>query len=195
MAQLADGTRLIRLPAEISGGDMVHLAATPVTNAQYRRFLEATGYASPPTWARAAFRRPDAPVVGVTWFEAMAYAAWCGGDLPSRAEWEWAATGGDPGVEYGTAQGRLSQAMAHFGVALGEGAPCPSEAYPPNRLAFSGMCGNTWDWCRTSDGSHQVICGGGYMDAALFCRARAAYRNAAIDRDCCVGFRIRIVLR
>ena len=196
--QLDDGTRLILLEGTGRNGesrDEVYLAATPVRNDQYRRFVEATGYPPPPTWRREEFRIPEAPVVGVTWFEAKAYAAWVGGDLPTQAEWEWAATGGDTSVEYATASGALAGGAAYFGVRLDEGAPAPNLAYPANRLGFYGMCGNTWDWCSDGDGPHRIIRGGGYMDAARFCKTRAAYRNAPIDRDCSVGFRIRAVAR
>src|SRR5262249_21468342 len=118
-----------------------------------------------------------------------------GGDLSTQQEWEWAATGGDPRVEYATRDGRLAEGEAHFGVRFAEGAPLSSLAYPSNRLGFYGMCGNTWDWCSTRDGPHRVICGGGYMDSVQFCRARVGYRNAPIDPDCCVGFRIKVVVR
>jgi len=184
----ADGSRLIRI------GEDVYLAATPVTNEQYRVFTEAAGYQGPPTWDEAAFRERDAPVVGVTWFEAMAYAAWIGADLPSREEWRFAASAGKARREYATADGRLSPEAANYGAAFGGGAPCANSAYDPNPLGFYGLSGNSWDWCSTAEGAHRAICGGGYMDSPDFCRVTATYRNAPIDRDCCVGFRVRVTV-
>lgn len=196
---LHDGSRLIRLPGATSAATGppadAYLSATPVTNEQYRRFVAATGYPAPPTWRFAVFRKREAPVVGVTWYEAMAYAARVGGELPAQEEWERAATGADPGVVYATTDGRRPEEVAHFGILPGEGAPVENAAHPPNRLGFYGMCGNTWDWCSTPCGPHKIIRGGGYMDSAFFCRARAWYRNAPIDRDCSVGFRIKLVVR
>jgi sulfatase-modifying factor enzyme 1/TIR domain-containing protein len=192
-----DGSRLLRVPGGCGGGSEAHvyMSATPVTNGQYRIFIDETGYPPPPAWQGPAFRLPDTPVVGVSWFEAMAYAAWVGGELPTQQEWRRAASGGNPRVEYATWNGRLSRCTAHFGNPFGVGAPQVSCAYRPNSSGFYGMCGNTWDWCSTHDGPHHVICGGGYMDSAPFCRVMASYRNAPLDRDCCVGFRIKLVSR
>jgi hypothetical protein len=195
--KLSDGSRLIRLPDNSSRSreraHALYIAATPVTNNQYREFVGATGLPTPVTWRFAKFTSAEAPVTGVTWFQAMAYAAWIGGDLPTEEEWEAAATG-DSNIEYATSNGQISDGAAHFGVPFAEGSPRPSLAYSPNPLGFYGMCGNTWDWCSTADGDHRRICGGGYMDSARFCKVKAVYRNAPIDADCSVGFRIKVAM-
>jgi formylglycine-generating enzyme required for sulfatase activity len=193
---LEDGARLIRLPspADLTGrsGSSTFLAATPVTNLQYARFLSDTGYPSPPTWTDERFRIAAAPVVGVTWFEACAYSIWAGVGLPTRDEWMRAASGADARVEFATADGRIADDTAHFGGEFATGAPTAVQAHPPNPAGFYGMCGNTWDWCSSREGPYRIVCGGGYMDASKFCRTDTTYRNSPIDRDCCVGFRIKL---
>jgi formylglycine-generating enzyme required for sulfatase activity len=70
---------------------------SPVTNAEYLAFVEATG-ARPP-WPGGGFPRERAnhPVVGVNCREARAYAQWTGKRLPSAEEWEVAAQSAQPG--------------------------------------------------------------------------------------------------
>lgn len=65
----------------------------PVTNKQYAAFLEATGHPVPGFWNDARYNGSNQPVVGVTWQDANAYAAWLGKKLPTEVQWEFAARG------------------------------------------------------------------------------------------------------
>ncbi len=75
--------------------DAFYIDKYEVTNAQYQRFMEETGTPPPDFWTDAMLNQPDQPVVGVTWYQAKAYAEWAGKRLPSEAEWEKAARGTD----------------------------------------------------------------------------------------------------
>jgi len=82
------------------------IARWPVTNAEYRAYVEATGASPPPWWSDPRFSHPDQPVVGVSWFEAQAFCEWLSARhaavirLPFEAEWEKAARGGLDGARY-----------------------------------------------------------------------------------------------
>ena len=82
------------------------VALTPVTNAEYACFLEATGHEPPGFWGDPRFTTPDCPVVGVSWLDAVDYCAWLSEvtgyacRLPTEAEREYAARGGVDGMRY-----------------------------------------------------------------------------------------------
>jgi len=65
----------------------------PVTVAEYKRFMEETGAPMPRFWRDPNYNGPNQPVVGVSWEQANAYAAWAGKQLPTEAHWEFAARG------------------------------------------------------------------------------------------------------
>lgn len=69
------------------------IARRPVTNAEYRAFMDETSEIAPGTWRYSDMPAPDAPAQGIDWTAAVAFARWAGARLPFEAEWERATRG------------------------------------------------------------------------------------------------------
>lgn len=186
------------------------LDKTEVTNAQFERFIKATGYktiaeiaptskefpTAPPEnlvagstvftptdkpvrlddifqWWRyqkgADWRHPQGPtsnikgkshypVVHIAYPDAVAYAKWAGKRLPTEAEWEFAARGGQAGNTYtwGNELQRNGKWMANIyqgkfpmkdDACDGFAGIAPVGKFPPNRFGLYDMSGNVWEWC------------------------------------------------
>lgn len=83
------------------------------------------------------------PVVGVTWYGAMAYAKWVGKRLPTEAEWEIASRGGLPESIYPTGS-QIDRTQANFFSAD----TTSVGSYPPNDYGIYDMPGNVYEWCQ-----------------------------------------------
>jgi formylglycine-generating enzyme required for sulfatase activity len=135
--------------------DAFYIDKYEVANAQYRKFIEATGRPEPKLWSDAAHNQPNQPVVGVTWYDAMAYAAWAGKRLPTEAEWEKAARGGLVGKKYpwgdeppdAGGQYRANFDLEAANILKGYSGTLPVGSLSSNGYGLYDMAGNVWEWC------------------------------------------------
>ncbi len=128
------------------------VALTPVTNAEYAHYLDDTGYDPPRFWDDERFNRSSQPVVGISWFDAVAYCEWLSQllgrncRLPSEAEREYAARGGKEGWLYPWGDEVLSDGPFAFGAA-GTDRPLPVGSTAPNGFGLYHMGENVHEWC------------------------------------------------
>jgi serine/threonine-protein kinase len=140
--------------------DAFYMDRTPVTNREFARFVEVTGY-RPTDAAAARFipallngklgkREENHPVAYVSWFDARAYATWAGKRLPSEAEWEKAARGAD-GRKYPWGRLEPSKVRANYGNK--DGGTVAVGSYPAGASPYGvlDMAGNVWEWCEDFD--------------------------------------------
>jgi iron(II)-dependent oxidoreductase len=148
-----DAGRHDERPAHAVRVRAVLLARFPVSNREYAAYLTETAAMPPRFWDDARFNDPDQPVVGVSWFDAVAYCRWLTQitgrvhRLPTEAEREWAALGGLPRARYpwGDAEPELSGAWAR-GTA-GQDRPVRFSGAAPNGYGLCQMQDNVHEWC------------------------------------------------
>jgi formylglycine-generating enzyme required for sulfatase activity len=146
----------------------------PVTNSEYARFVEADGYRhraywteagwrevaqerrEPRFWENPRFNKANQPVIGLSWYECVAYCRWLSAHtgrshrLPTEAEWERAARG-DDGRKYPWGDvfdpNRLNARAGDQKVYCST----PVGIYPHGVSPFGlfDCAGNTWEWCAT----------------------------------------------
>ena len=135
-------------PAHTVHLTVYYIGKTPVTNQEYREFVQCTGYRAPIHWQRGTFPTGMGkhPVTNVTWRDACAYAAWRGAKLPTEAEWEKAARGTDERpYPWG---GRFTEGERCNASGL-IGTTTPVDEFPEGRSSYEDwdMAGNVYEWC------------------------------------------------
>jgi formylglycine-generating enzyme required for sulfatase activity len=189
----------------------------PVTNEQYARFIDETGWPAPRSFADRRFNDPAQPVVTVSWEDTAAFMRWLTGKLPgivarlpTEAEWEHAARGAD-GRRYPWGNEPPDESRATFALSVDSGRPAVVGHTPDGVSPFGvrDLAGNVWEWCldtyaryaqirESVDPCHQgdarggsrVVRGGSWFNPAG--NLRSAFRNWGHPRDQFryVGFRV-----
>jgi len=194
-----------------------YMAKTPVTNAQYAAFVEATGHRQPERWKQGKIPKgkEDHPVLWVSWRDSVAYCQWLAETtgkpyrLPTEAEWEKAARGPD-GHIYPWGDESPNESLLNFNGNVGDTTPVGS--YPDGVSPYGAydMAGNAWEWCATKWGKSypydvqedewtaeylegtniRVVRGGSFVDGQYSARCARRYRYYPDYRLLHYGFRV-----
>ena len=146
-----DGGREDERPAHRVSLPAFRAVVAPVTNAEYSRFVRATGAAPPRFAGDARFSADQQPVVGVSWFDAVAYCEWMTSligtryRLPTEAERERAARGGASG-DWPWEGEHLEAHPLYDQIARLDRPHAPSAACA-NDLGLWCMAENMHEWC------------------------------------------------
>jgi formylglycine-generating enzyme required for sulfatase activity len=148
------------------------IAKYPLTNAQYAKFIQANGYSQrqwwsaegwsekeknawtePLYWHDTKWNKPDHPIVGVSWYEAIAYCQWISEvigetiSLPTEQQWQRAAQG-DTDWYYAWGP-RFEEGFCNWDTE-GTSAVTQFEGKGDSIFGVVDMNGNVWEWCLTN---------------------------------------------
>jgi formylglycine-generating enzyme len=194
--------------------DPFYISIAEITNAQYGRFLKATGYRAPLYWQDQNLNGPKQPVVGVTWNDAVAFCQWLTKitgvthQLPTEDQWETAARGGllsqpypwgakapDAGGVYRANYRTTSPGATGFPFTA------PVGAFRANGYGLFDMAGNVAEWCQDSyvpvsnggpfkPGALRLLKGGSFLSGPRDLRNAARQSAPPSYADGYIGFRV-----
>ncbi len=227
-----DGRENDEVQHEVTISKDFYISKYEVTNAQYAKFLNAEGNKEEGgvTWInlenekcqiekdgevfKAKEGKENYPVIYVSWYGAKAYAEWIGGQLPTEAQWEYAARGGHNATPTLYAGNNTITDVAWY---LENSKNTDNEMYEgkgthivgtktANELGLHDMSGNVWEWCDdwygaystdavtdpigADSGTNRVFRGGSWCDDAKYCRVAFRFNFKPVYRSGYVGFRV-----
>lgn len=225
-----DLDKLVEIPDRGLGYSFV-IGKYPVTNFEYRKFVEAGGYerdrpwwseqakkeieswrnwpSAPAWWDDPKWNRDTFPVVGVSWYEALAYCAWLEEQrrqdgkleagrivtLPTAEEWA-AATNGPGSGTYPWGDGEDASRLNCKESGFGRTTPAhlhPAQCQEPELF---DLVGNAWEWTVDPDQSYKgafVLVGGAYWTNLENATSAARFRYSPWFRYYFIGFRVVLV--
>ena len=195
-----------------------YLAFANETKSRYPEWLEAgsqyninTGTDDHYKKLGTALREENNPIVGISWDDAVAYCAWLsarnGGQyrLPTEAEWEYAARGGQQSKGYTYSGSNTLDEVGWYSSNAG-GKTHAVGGRKANELGLFDMSGNVWEWCGDwygtypagaqtnptgpAKGDYRVYRGGGWHNDPRGCRAANRSDDPPTNRAYYLGFRL-----
>jgi len=153
--------------------DSYYIGIYPVSNRQYKRFVDETGHRPPnvadygkAVWEGNTYPEEygDHPVVCVSWSDAVTYCKWSGLSLPRESEWEKAARGRDGRIyPWGDI---LDENLCRYCGSRSSEETCKVWQYPEGKSPYQllNMSGNVWEWCEDwyDEKAYERYAGGDY---------------------------------
>lgn len=185
------------------------MSRAPVTNDQYRIFVESVGYQAPGHWVdgRVPPGREKHPVTYVDWHDAQAFCLWAGVRLPTEAEWEKTARGID-GRTWPWGEKPPTATTTNYDNNVGDTSPIDGYSEGSSPYNALDMGGNVWEWTATLylpypylvDDGREDACsperrslgGGTYLHPARNVRCADRHASFPTARDVYIGFRVAI---
>ena len=159
----------------------------PVTQKQWREIMGTNP---------SHFSGDDLPVENVSWNDTKEFieklnAMYPGKNyrLPTEAEWEYAARGGNQSQGYEYSGSDFLKEVGWY-YENSNDKTHPVGQLKPNELGLYDMSGNVWEWCEDQNGSDRVVRGGGWHFTAVYCRAAYRLSYSPTLRIYYVGFRL-----
>ena len=199
--------------------DSFYIDKFEVTNGRYIEFVRATSHRTPQhpqdasrnLWQKNMMPASvaDRPVINVDWYDAEAYCKWAGKRLPTEAEWEKAARGGD---DRRFPWGNVEPTAKHLNYNqrwIGEKTLMPVGSYELGKSPYGvyDMAGNVWEWVNDwyddryyekspaknppgpETGSHKVLRSSGWQVETPLVRIFTRVKSDPLIRNESTGFR------
>jgi len=190
----------------------------PITNVQYKSFIEDNGYSNqrfwtvdgwrwlqeneatnPIYWESTKWNNPLSPVVGISWYEANAYCKWLSEKiernvfLPTAKQWERVARGKE-GRNYPWGNQLSKKALNSFDYwkESDERATTVVTQFPMG-VSVDGvydLCGNVWEWTSFVSGKHYVVYGGSWAERSEKINALLQNAISPATQSNKIGFRV-----